>query len=422
MSPYMDYGQATPLSAAMAGEGLLQKHREMPQEQPMRPSEGFVKMLNFRPQLQPQNRLNPVQQQFQHQQQQMYDQFQQMQHDVPPAEGIDELRFQITKPDMTHTVGLDTLKNEAVKVLTQRNEQQLPDLNKQQSESDVPLSGKYNNGQGLFGPLKIDPLNKYDGSKYDNRKPISSYPSNYGGSQASQDARRLLNGYDILSNSGKSFSSLIIIANSNSNSNLGVATLDPDLIKSFLAQFLGQSVDNVLKISNLDDLIDTFNKKNSQASSSYSNGYDKQSSPSYANNAYNKTSSSYTPYEATSKLSANIPTFQGTVKKSDTPTNSHSESTVLLKKETGENTKNLNYGQNPANTYSFVPYQQGAVLVINNVNDNVNDRVRSVLSGEGINTSEYNSGLVLPLSKGEIDRLMEDAIIINNDNRNKNKY
>lgn len=88
----------------------------------------------------------------------------------------------------------------------------------------------------------------------------------------------------------------------------------------------------------------------------------------------------------------------------------------------------------------------GGVIVINNSNNNNNDKIRKILSGEGVNVSNFNEGFALPfenLTKEEIgkisiisvfffiyknisllfaDHLLENAIIINNDNNNNNVF
>lgn len=83
------------------------------------------------------------------------------------------------------------------------------------------------------------------------------------------------------------FSSLIIIANSNANSNLGVTSIDVDLLKSFLSTyFLGKQVDYVLKDEDLAKLVEKFNAEHLKKS--YSSSGDKK----YGGQ-----------YESTSKLS-----------------------------------------------------------------------------------------------------------------------
>jgi hypothetical protein len=49
----------------------------------------------------------------------------------------------------------------------------------------------------------------------------------------------------------------------------------------------------------------------------------------------------------------------------------------------------------------------GGVIVINNSNNNNNDKIRKILSGEGVNVSNFNEGFALPfeqLTKEEIGK------------------
>jgi hypothetical protein len=327
----------------------------------------------------------PQQQQFQQQQQHLYNKQQQLQQqheeeqqhllDAPALEessniNKETLKFKYAKPDLVHTVGMDTVKNEAMKVSRQREENK---------DTEVPLSHR---GKGRGNGFN----------------------------------RELLGGFDTL---GGRFNSLIIIANSNSNANLGVATLDPDLFRSFLSQFAGKSVDEVLKDRELDDKFAKFNQEHRLTDEEKDEDPDKDQDKDKDRDNGGKKTKKRGKTEKTTELSANIPGYTGK------PSNSHSDSTIVLKKESraseGESTKNLGY-VDPSNFYNYYNYQDGGVIVINNVNDNHNHRIRSILSGEGINLGDQSAGLVLPLSKGEIDRLMEDAIIINNENRNKNRH
>lgn len=98
-----------------------------------------------------------------------------------------------------------------------------------------------------------------------------------------KDAKKVIKGFDTIKGT---FSSLIIIANSNANANLGVSSIDVDLLKSFLSTyFLGKQVDYVLKDEDLVKLVEKFNAEHLKKS--YSSGGDKK----------------YEKYESTSKLS-----------------------------------------------------------------------------------------------------------------------
>jgi len=232
-----------------------------------------------------------------------------------------------------------------------------------------------------------------------------------------KDAKKVMKGFDTIKGN---FNSLIIIANSNANANLGVSSIDVDLLKSFLSTyFLGKQVDYVLKDEDLAKLVEKFNAEHQKKS--YSSNGDKK----------------YGKYESTSKLSANIPVFSNEHEKAAAPkadekadikpASSILENTVIVKKE--DESVNLNYrprvNVNPipgGGGYYYLPSPKGSIIVINNLNKNLNERVRAVLSGKDINLSEYNAGMILPLKHEHIETLMKDAIIVNNGNDNTNAY
>ena len=173
----------------------------------------------------PRQRANNARKTYDQEQQYYADQLQRFQAE----QAQDELKFQIDRPDMVHSVGLNQIKEQSINTARQRNNNQAAAA---APERDRPLSNKYQTTENL--------------------------------------ANRYLNNLD-----GRTFQSLIVIANTNSNANLGVSSLDADLLKSFLALYMGQSVDTLLRNPRLQDDVDRFNREHEKSYSSNTGAYDK---------------------------------------------------------------------------------------------------------------------------------------------------
>lgn len=307
-----------------------------------------------------------------------------------------ELNFQIAKPDLVNTIGVNAIKKEAERVVSERkNAEKVETLSKktdQTNEAETNESVKTLSYSPYYSP------SYQGGAGYQPSKGPKTYSSYGREAEKAAASKKGKTNYDALDGN---FKNLIIIANTNLNSNLGISSIDADLVRSFLSQFVGRSIESLIKDYEFSKLVDKFNKARSKSDNSYS---DKS-------------------YEYTNKLSANVPNQENT---GNSSSSSHSESTILLKKSDGtESTKNLGYGQPSSDIpYSYIPNENGGVIFINNKNDNKNLRevVEAVLGGKGKNVGEYDSGVVLPIKHAIMEKLLDNATIITNDNSNHNSY
>ncbi|CAF0725316.1 unnamed protein product [Brachionus calyciflorus] len=169
----------------------------------------------------------------------------------------------------------------------------------------------------------------------------------------------------------KKFGTLVIVNNNNNNNNVISGILDPIALENFLKAHRHMSIDELLN-SNLVERIKEYFKLDEEQISNF------------------------LKQDNIAELKQTVPTYKIVDMRS--------------KEETLDPLK-----------YTYYPNGNGGVIVINNVNNNNNDnKIRRILSGEGVNINNNNSGVALNLPQEEIERLLENAIIVNNDNNNNN--